>query len=265
VKRGERLDLAWDLLEQGEFDGAVGAARALVDEEPGDAEALILLGSALLESGQRDEALERLRSALRLDPDDVTARLTLASALYESSRLDEALGEVEAVLRREEADPHPHYVKGLVLDALGRRPEADACFAEATRRDPGRYPAPMMLDDEAFDEVVQQALEELPPEFRERLEAVPVVVQDVPDASLIQGLEGVTPDLLGLFVGVPLPEKSHLDLPQTPEAIYLFRRNLQRLAGDAGELAEEIRVTLLHEIGHYLGMDEQDLEAAGYA
>ncbi len=265
MNRGERLDLGWDLLEQGEFAGAVEAAQALVDEEAGDPEALILLGSALLEAGRREEALDRLREALDVDQDSVTARLTLASALYESCRFEEALGQIEAVLGREAPAPHPLYMKGLALDMMGRRQEADVCFAEAARLDPDRYAVPIALDDAAFDEVVRRALEDLPPEFRNRLDTLPVVVQDVPDAALIRGLEGTTPDLLGLFVGVPLSERSHLDLPQAPEAVYLFRRNLERVASDAEDLVEEIRVTLLHEIGHFLGMDEEDLEEAGYA
>jgi len=264
VKRGERLDLGWDLFEQGELEGAIQAAEALVEEEPDDPEGLILLGSALLEAGRLDEALERLNRAIALDPADIPARLALASALYGTCRFEEALSAIGPVFDAGITDAYPHYLKGLILDMLGRRDEADACFAEASRLEPDRFVVPLSIGEEGFGRAVETALADLPGEFREKIRDVPVVVQDVPGRELIEGLEDGSPDLLGLFVGVPLTEKSHGDLPGAPEAIYLFRRNLERVSASREDLIEEIRVTLLHEIGHFLGMDESDLEEAGY-
>jgi predicted Zn-dependent protease with MMP-like domain len=73
------------------------------------------------------------------------------------------------------------------------------------------------------------------------------------------------PDLLGLFVGRSLLERSHLDLPGVPEAIYLFRRNLLRFCTNREELAREVRTTVQHEVGHLLGLDEDDLGDLGLA
>jgi predicted Zn-dependent protease with MMP-like domain len=73
----------------------------------------------------------------------------------------------------------------------------------------------------------------------------------------------LAPDLLGLFVGRHLLERSHDDLPSAPGAIFLFRRNLLRTCRSKEELAREIRITVQHEVGHLLGLDEEDLERWG--
>jgi predicted Zn-dependent protease with MMP-like domain len=70
--------------------------------------------------------------------------------------------------------------------------------------------------------------------------------------------------MLGLFDGVPLPETSEFDLPQVrPNTIYLFQRNLERAAKDRADLIEQIRITLYHELGHYLGFEEEDMGDLG--
>jgi len=93
-------------------------------------------------------------------------------------------------------------------------------------------------------------------------------VQDLPEESLAEGSDRdeVAPDILGLFDGVPLPETESLDLPQLrPNTIYLFQRNLERAAQDRDDLVEQIRITLWHELGHYLGFEEEDMDDLGLA
>ncbi|HET9482090.1 MAG TPA: metallopeptidase family protein [Candidatus Polarisedimenticolia bacterium] len=265
ASRHERMDLGWDLLEQGEFSGALEAAEALLEEEPADPEALFLAGSALFEMGAMSEAEPILRQVLELEPDGMPARLTLGALLHETCRFDDALREVDASLEQDASEGYAHYLRGLVLDMLGRPGEADASFREAQRIDPDQFPAAVALGAEEFDAALQEALSGLPPQFADRIRNLPILVEDVPAAALLATLEVPSPDILGLFVGTPLPERSHQDLPAAPEAIYLFKRNLERSCADREELVEQIGVTLLHEIGHYLGMDEDDLDEAGYA
>jgi len=261
----ERMDLGWDLLEQGEYEGAIDVAEALLEEQPDDLEALFLSGSALFESGDHTEAASRLQRVMELEPANVPARLTLAAVLYETCRFDEALAEVTGALAAEPESAYACYLKGLLVDMKGSKDEADACFAKAARLDPEHYRVPESISRADFDRAVEEALATMPAEFVDRLGNLPILIEEVPTAALLSTLEDPAPDLLGLFVGTPLPERSHQHITTSPDAVYLFKRNLERAAQDRDELVDEIRVTLLHEVGHYLGMDEDDLDEAGYA
>jgi len=117
----------------------------------------------------------------------------------------------------------------------------------------------------AFDNVLRQALDELPGMFRESLRNVAIVVEDRPPDWLLDELDlppGET--LYGFYHGIPLPERSVLDSGNLPDTISVYRGPLMKDFRDPGELARQIRTTLLHEIGHYFGMDEEDLARLGY-
>ena len=119
-----------------------------------------------------------------------------------------------------------------------------------------------------FDREVRKAARKLPRQFRQCLDRVPVVVRDLPEPAMAEGDESgeVGPDILGLFDGIPLPETSQFDMPQLrPNTIYLFQRNLERAAKDRDDLVEQIRITLWHELGHYLGFEEEDMDDLGLA
>ena len=106
----------------------------------------------------------------------------------------------------------------------------------------------------SFDDVVRSALDSLPPHLAAALRNVAVVVEDEnPD----------DPDLYGLFDGIPLTEGGPAP-GELPNRIAVYRRPLEADFPDAGELREEIRVTVLHELGHYFGLDEDRLSELGY-
>jgi predicted Zn-dependent protease with MMP-like domain len=117
----------------------------------------------------------------------------------------------------------------------------------------------------AFDNVLRQALEDLPGMFRESIRNVAIVVEDRPPDWLLDEL-GLPPGetLYGFYHGIPLPERSVLDSGNLPDRISVYRGPLMEDFRDPGELARQIRMTLLHEIGHYFGMDEEDLARLGY-
>lgn len=95
----------------------------------------------------------------------------------------------------------------------------------------------------------------LPPQLQQAVEKITVVLEDYPGSSWLA--EGVQPDQLGLFEGVGCEDPSHHHLPR----IVLWLRNLWEMCnGDLEAYREEVRVTFLHELGHYLGLDEDDLE-----
>jgi predicted Zn-dependent protease with MMP-like domain len=106
-----------------------------------------------------------------------------------------------------------------------------------------------------FDEHVRLALDSLPSELARALDNVAVVVRDEhPD----------DPDLFGLYEGVPLPERTSADSGRLPDRIAIYRAPLEESFSDPVELEREIRITVLHELAHYFGFDEERLTELGY-
>lgn len=138
-----------------------------------------------------------------------------------------------------------------------------------------------------FDALMDEVVESLPPRLAELLEEVPVIVLDEPTPQMLRDL-GIEPsdaaamdELCGLHTGVALTERSVEHDADLPTQVHLFRRGIIALAGGwtehketddegtflvGGEDAiyEEIRITLLHELGHHFGLDEDDLAKLGY-
>jgi predicted Zn-dependent protease with MMP-like domain len=116
-----------------------------------------------------------------------------------------------------------------------------------------------------FNELVEQALEELPEQFATFLEEVPIEVQDQPDPSqLSQAKVSRGGLLLGLYVGRPRTRRSVEDSGAIPDVIYIFQQPIETVCNSEEQLIRQVRVTVLHEIGHHFGLNEQDLERLGY-
>jgi predicted Zn-dependent protease with MMP-like domain len=116
-----------------------------------------------------------------------------------------------------------------------------------------------------FQVILRQALDDLPELFRQALENVAVVVEDRPPDWLLDEL-GIPPEdtLYGFYHGVPLPERSVSLSGNLPDKISIYREPLEEDFARPAELRRQIRLTLLHEIGHYFGMGEEELERLGY-
>ena len=116
-----------------------------------------------------------------------------------------------------------------------------------------------------FGELVEQSLAELPEEFAEFLEEVPIEVRDQPSAAQLSragvGRGGL---LLGLYVGRPRTLRSVEDSGAIPDVIYIFQQPIEAVCHNEQELVRQVRVTVLHEIGHHFGLNEDDLERLGY-
>jgi predicted Zn-dependent protease with MMP-like domain len=106
----------------------------------------------------------------------------------------------------------------------------------------------------SFENEVRAALDSLPPQIAAALENVAVVVEDEnPD----------DPDLFGLYHGVPLPERGDM-AGLLPDKISIYRIPLEESFPDPAELRDEIRITVLHELAHYFGLDEERIAELGY-
>ena len=105
-----------------------------------------------------------------------------------------------------------------------------------------------------FEDQVRAALDELPPPIAQALENIAVVVEDENEED---------PDLLGLYHGVPLPERGDM-AGALPDKISIYKIPLEESFADPAELREEIRITVLHELAHYFGLDENRIAELGY-
>lgn len=116
-----------------------------------------------------------------------------------------------------------------------------------------------------FRRLVRQALDDIPEEFACHLENVAVVVEDEPSPAELRraGLDPRLDTLYGLYQGVPLPQRRH-DFAGLPDRITLFRRPLERACRTRAALRREIQVTVVHEIAHFFGIDEQRVRDLGY-
>ena len=121
------------------------------------------------------------------------------------------------------------------------------------------------MSRDEFDRLVKQALGRIPRQFREALENLEIVVEDWPDPDLMQEVTGDRDEVVyGLFTGRPLPERSFGDWGELPSIIYLYRKPLEEDFPQPEKLAREVEVTLVHEIAHYMGFDEEILREYGY-
>ena len=122
----------------------------------------------------------------------------------------------------------------------------------------------MELKPEEFDELVRRAHRDLPEGFRNALENVAILVEEWPTAEDLEETGyGGEAEIFGLYRGIPLPERGAYQ-PLLPDTITIFKRPIEMACRTRDEVVEELTITLLHEIGHYLGMSEDDLDRLGY-
>jgi len=116
------------------------------------------------------------------------------------------------------------------------------------------------MEREAFAKVMREVLDSLPEEFRSRIRNVAVLVEDFPPGQLSVPSGRPATLLLGLFHGVPMTKKSVFDLPSGPDYVVLYQKNIEAVCSTESEIREQIRLTVIHEFGHYFGMSEEQLK-----
>ncbi len=125
------------------------------------------------------------------------------------------------------------------------------------------------MEREKFVKLVEEALDALPTKFRKRIHNVTVLVESLPPEQLprrgsrnagIVDSDDAENLVLGVFEGVPTIMKSVFDLPAGPDRIVLYQKNIEAVCSNEDEIRKEIRQTVIHELGHYFGMTEAQLE-----
>jgi predicted Zn-dependent protease with MMP-like domain/Flp pilus assembly protein TadD len=228
-----------------------------------EAEILYLKSKALFYLEDLEGALFLVRRALRSGGEQPVYRAFEGQILFETGAFEEARRPLERAVAMDPESAHAHYHLGLVLERVAEEPEAAArCFERADALEPEQYPRPAEIDDESFERAAAEALRNLPRSIREYVENVPLLIEPFPPAELVAN-ENVSPQILGIFVGVPRTEASASAPAVDVDRVVLFKRNLERMCRDTEDLIEQIQITVKHEIGHYLGLSEEDLERLG--
>jgi predicted Zn-dependent protease with MMP-like domain len=122
------------------------------------------------------------------------------------------------------------------------------------------------MDRATFEEAVRDALDELPEEFAPYLDNVQVVIEDEPAPTLLRslGLDPRRDTLFGLYQGVPLHRRGGTFAGALPDKISIFYRPLVRAFTSPERIRRQVRTTVIHEIGHFFGLDESVIRQLGY-
>ena len=123
----------------------------------------------------------------------------------------------------------------------------------------------MKLSQKEFDKAVRRAFDRIPEEIREHLENVVITVRKRPSREMLYEL-GMAPDdpPLGLYQGASLMERSIFAPPIYPDTIFIFQEPLEQMCNTLEELEQEIEITVVHEVAHFLGIDDNRLAELGY-
>jgi predicted Zn-dependent protease with MMP-like domain len=115
-----------------------------------------------------------------------------------------------------------------------------------------------------FHAIVDEVIDGLPSKLRRALRNLEIIVEEEPTAALLSELDHDPEEhLLGLYIGVPLAERTFGEDPYLPDQILIFRKPLERMCRSGKELREQIRITVLHELAHYFGIDEDYMQKHG--
>ncbi len=238
----------------------VESAFAFIDEEADLVEAIYIKTEALL---ARDDAAGARATLAELSSsviDDSELALDLAELALAAEDPAAATRWVEAARKLEPAsEADALHLLGRIHEAAEDRENMIAAWQQVRLLDAKLPPPSITVTDDEVEQIATDTLAELPANIRTKLEKVPILIDTAPSEELVA--DGLDPRMLGLFQGTPLPESGNATPSVT--TILLFKTNLERFANDEDHLAEEIRITVLHETAHYFGLDESDLEALG--
>ncbi len=221
-----------------------------------------LLAASQFELGDVASALREYEIVRKLDAKDPEIDYWHARALFHAWRFDESARMLAGHKPKPKTRAGLLYYQALLADFRGERGDAEKLFARAAKENPDEFPEPVRLPEKEVHAMLEDVLSALPRDVRGALEGVDLALLQLPDPK-VHASPDVDPLVLGLYRGTNLLEKSHLSVVGDLDRIEIFQRNVERVVDDKDELREELKVTLLHEIGHHLGWDEDDLEKRG--
>jgi len=227
--------------------------------------ALFLL-AAMAENdlGASRDALAHADRAVALSGDDPDAHYERGVALYELCRFEEARQALERVRARQPDDAWTLHYLALVAERTGHGRHAEELERRARTLAPDEFGGGVTISRADFEAEVKRAVAALPEVERRALAKVPLEVADVPALDDLTAVDPpLSPSILGLFRGPSEGEPCLPDDGPRCRSVVLYRLNLARFARSRIDLAEQVRVTLLHELGHLHGESDDELRARG--
>jgi len=218
----------------------------------------LLQAMALDDLGRPGEALAASNRSLEYDGKDREARREKGVALFELCKFDQSKVELTR-LAAEEPDAWAEHYLGLIAERNRDDVAAAAHFARAQKLDPDAFKATTAAPQPLFQKVVQEEVDKLPPDIKAGLAKSNFQLEDLPDVGdLVATDPPLSPGILGLF-----RPPADTSAPDAKPTIVLYRRNLARAAHNDDELHREVRDTLMHEVGHLNGEDDEQLRDRG--
>lgn len=236
--------------------------RALdeVEEEEDFLDALLLKAELELEAEGTDAAAAVIAELPPADVEDPDLAVRAGNLLLEIDRAGDAERYFKMAVHSDPESADAYYGLAFCAELQGREAERVAHFLKVRQLDLAAPRSPYQISIDKLSEIADEELEALPDAARQLIGNVPVLIEDYPSEALVK--DGVDPRVLGLFVGPALPEQT-MGAPPALNSIHLFHRNLEMEADSDDAVAEEVRVTLLHEVGHFFGLDEDELDEMG--
>jgi predicted Zn-dependent protease with MMP-like domain len=211
-----------------------------------------LRAQALIDMGRFDQARRAAEEASAEAAGYAPAHHERGIALYRLGRFEEAAEAVATACQLEADDADGWHLLGRCRVWLEDLPAAREAFRRAAELDPEAYVVPVRIASAEFDRTAAEVFASIPAGFRRLLDNAIVIAQPLPDADDVE--DGFDPDTLGVYEGA-----TALHSGDMPERIVLYQRNHENVCGTLGRLREEIRRTILHEVGHHFGMEEDEL------
>ena len=247
---------------------SIESAFEFIDEEDDLIAAVLVRTEALIAMGDLDNAKESLDELASSVIDDPELALDLGELALATGDTKRALEWAKIAQGDEKLRADALHLLGFIHEAREDRAAAVTAWQEVRAID-AKAPAPKVsMSEDEMERIARETLAELSDDARKRLADVPILIEDVPSPEMIA--DGEDPRMLGLFEGEPMrPLSGDDDLGGGPSAggvatvIHLYKSNLERTAADLDDLAEQVRITVLHETAHFFGLDEDELTKLG--
>ena len=223
------------------------------------AEVYYLKSRALFYTDDLEGAIFLVRRANKTAGDQPVYCALEGQVLFELGRYDAARRVLEHAAAMDPDSANMIYYLGLVMERTGDEEHASEAFMRANALDPNHYPLPAEISPEEFQKTVDEAVLNLPRSIREYIENVPILCEDFPSLDLVTQ-ENVSPQILGIFMGTPRTEAMLTSQSPDLDRILLYRKNHEKICLNHNDLIEQIQITVRHEIGHFLGLDEEDMD-----